>query len=327
MSGKSIVLWGVVGLVCAVLPVRAQAPAAAQLPEGNGKDAVQAYCVQCHGLNQVVNAGHTAQQWQTVVNMMINDGAKLPRDQVAMVTEYLVKNFPPKAAPSAVLIPGSVQVEIKEWEVPTPGSRPHDPLATPDGAIWYTGQMANVLGRLDPQTGDIKEYQIKTAQSGPHGLVDDKDGNIWFTANFKAYVGKLNPKTGEFTEYPMPDPAARDPHTPIFDQKGILWFTAQGANMVGRLDPKTGEVKLARSPTTRSIPTGWWSARRACRSSRSSGATRFPALIPTRWRFTNTRCPTRTRGLGASPSPAMTRSGTRTIPAATWAGWIPRPAR
>ncbi len=258
MLARRIVLVGAMGVLCAVASVRGQAPAPQQprLPDGDGKDTVQAYCVQCHGLNQVVNAGHSAEQWQTVVNMMINDGAKLPRDQVAMVTAYLAKNFPPRASPSAVMIPGSVQVDIKEWEVPTPGSRPHDPLATPDGAIWYTGQMANVLGRLDPRTGDIKEYPIKTAQSGPHGLVDDKDGNIWFTANFKAYVGKLNPKTGEFTEYPMPDPAARDPHTPIFDQRGILWFTAQGANMVGRVDPKTGEVKLAKSPTTRSNPYG-----------------------------------------------------------------------
>ena len=47
-------------------------------------------------------------------------------------------------------------------------------LATPDGALWYTGQMANILGRLDPSTGAIKEYPLKTPASGPHGLVDDK---------------------------------------------------------------------------------------------------------------------------------------------------------
>ena len=27
------------------------------------------------------------------------------------------------------------------WDVPTLGSRPHDPLATKDGAIWWTGQL------------------------------------------------------------------------------------------------------------------------------------------------------------------------------------------
>src|SRR5215471_8419017 len=98
----------------------------------------------------------------------------------------------------------SAQVSIKEWVVPTPGSHPHDPLATSDGFIWYTGQMANLLGRLDPRTGEFKEYPLKTPGSGPHGLVADKDGNIWFTADFASYIGKLDPKTGAITEYRMP---------------------------------------------------------------------------------------------------------------------------
>ena len=47
-----------------------------------------------------------------------------------------------------------IHVAIKEWRTPTPRSHPHDPLVTSDGAIWYTGQMANLLGRLDPKTGN-----------------------------------------------------------------------------------------------------------------------------------------------------------------------------
>jgi len=105
------------------------------------------------------------------------------------------------------------KVTIREYDVPTPNSRPHDPAVAPDGALWYMGQLANKLGRLDPKSGEIKEYPLKTPGSGPHGLAADKDGNIWFTANFKAYIGKLDPRTGDITEYPMPDPRARDPHS------------------------------------------------------------------------------------------------------------------
>src|SRR5581483_5690271 len=72
-------------------------------------------------------------------------------------------------------------VSIKEWDVPTPKSRPHDPALAPDGSLWYTGQMSNKLGRLDPKTGEIKEFPLKTPDSGPHGLVADRSGNIWFT--------------------------------------------------------------------------------------------------------------------------------------------------
>ena len=54
--------------------------------------------------------------------------------------QYLIKSFPERPRPAANIIDGPVQVSIKQWPVPTPGSRPHDPRATSDGSIWYTGQ-------------------------------------------------------------------------------------------------------------------------------------------------------------------------------------------
>jgi virginiamycin B lyase len=252
MTAKtSVNLIGAVCL-CFALPAWSQS----QLPDGNGKDTVRDNCIGCHSLATVTNAGHSRSDWETVLHMMVNAGAKVPDGQFAAVTDYLAKNFPEKQAPQAVVIPGSVEVSIKEWQVPTPGSRPHDPAIAPDGSVWYTGQMANVLGRFDPQTNQFKEYHLKTPMSGPHGLVADKGGNIWFTANFKGYIGKLDPKTGDVTEYPMPDPKARDPHTLLFAQNGNIYFTVQGSNMVGRLNPRTGEIKVVNSPTPKSNPYG-----------------------------------------------------------------------
>ena len=72
-------------------------------------------------------------------------------------------------------MPGPVEITIKEWDVPKPGTRPHDPLVARDGSIWYAGINLSVLGRFDPKTTQIKEYPLKP-KSGPHGLVDDKDG-------------------------------------------------------------------------------------------------------------------------------------------------------
>jgi virginiamycin B lyase len=226
-----------------------------ELPEGNGKQIVETACVACHELSQVKNAGYSLEGWRNNINMMVNIGAPVPKDQVDTVIQYLARNFPEKPKPPAVVVPGTVKVSIDEWVVPTPGSRPHDPLATPDGAIWYTGQFANVLGRLDPQTHQIREYPLP-ANAGPHGLIDDKEGNIWYAANFGSHIGKLDPKTGKVTQYPMPDPKVRDVHTLIFDQKGMMFFTAQSANTVGRFNPKTGEVKLMPSPTPKSRPYG-----------------------------------------------------------------------
>lgn len=145
---------------------------------------------------------------------------------------------------------------IREWDLPAPNSRPHDPEVAPDGALWYTAQRVNRLGRLDPETGAIKEFPLKTPDSGPHGLAADKDGNIWFTANFKAYIGKLDPRTGRVTEYPMPDERARDPHSLAFDRGGRIFFTTQNSNFVGRLDPKSGKVTLKEVPTPHALPYG-----------------------------------------------------------------------
>jgi virginiamycin B lyase len=226
------------------------------LPQGAGQELVKAACSNCHELGRVTSSGHTPQDWKTVVAMMVNVGARLQGNQIDTITAYLSENYPEKPKPAAVIIPGNADVSFQEWVVPTPGSRPHDPLADPDGSIWYTGHMANVVGRLDPKTGDIKEFHPNIEMSGPHGLTRDRDGNIWFTANFAGYIGKLNPKSGAFTEYPLPDQNAHDPHTPLFDQHGVLWFTVQSANMVGRLDPQSGAVKLVTVPTPRANPYG-----------------------------------------------------------------------
>jgi virginiamycin B lyase len=151
---------------------------------------------------------------------------------------------------------GTLTAPIKEYEVPTPNSRPHDPALAPDGSLWYTGQAANKLGRLDPATGAFKEFRLKTPHSGPHGLVADQHGNIWFTAISAGYIGMLDPKTGDVREFRPADKTEIDPHTPVFDHNGILWFTNEETNYVGRLDPATGKITLAKSPTPHAIPYG-----------------------------------------------------------------------
>ncbi len=225
---------------------------AQDLPEGAGKETVARLCGACHDVNRV-RGGYTAEGWRTVVRMMQNAEVPVPADQWATVTDYLTKNFPERPRPPANIIAGPVEVSIKLWPVPTPGSRPHDPLATRDGKIWWTGQLANKLGWVDPKTGTMKEFPLKTPLTGPHGLVEDKDGNIWFTGNHIGIIGKLDPKTGAVTEYAT---TSKDPHTLIFDKSGTLWFTAQNANTISRLDPKTGAITVLTPPTAGSRPYG-----------------------------------------------------------------------
>ena len=252
MSRNSLVSLLSAALLCCGLPAWAQKSSSGD----KGKELVDAHCNSCHALSARVGSGYDAKGWHTVVRMMTNHGVALSKDEIAPMTDYLIKTYPEKDKAAAVVVKGPLKVSMKIWNAATPGSRPHDPLATRDGALWYSGQMANVLGRVDPKTGKVREYPLKTAHSGPHGLMEDKDGDIWYTGNTGALIGRLDPKTGAVTEYPMPDPNAKDPHTLIFDKAGILWFTVQNANRIGRLDPKSGEIKLLTPPTPKSRPYG-----------------------------------------------------------------------
>ena len=239
-------------VMCAAPAYAQQAPRVAQdFPDGPGKQLLTTTCNTCHPASRV-QAGYTQEGWRTVIRMMQNFEVPIPEDQVGPLTDYLIKNFPEKPRPAAVIVDGPVHASIKQWPVPTAGSRPHDPLAAKDGAIWWTGQLASKLGRLDPKTGEVKEFPVRM-QTAPHGLKEDKDGNIWVTGNHLSLIGKLEPKTGKVTEYKT---TAKDPHTLAIDQSGIVWFTAQNANTLGRLDPKTGEIKLVTSPTPNSRPYG-----------------------------------------------------------------------
>ena len=200
MWTKSLIAVALSAVVSPVLIAQGQQDQSPVLPDGEGKEIVQSVCTKCHTLDRIVASGYTHDGWQLMVNQMISNGAKLTPEKMPTVVNYLAKSFPEKPMPTPVILTGNVEATIKEWTVPTPGSRPHDPYYAPDGMVWYSGNAANLLGRFDPKTGEFKEYHLKTPHSGPHGLVSDKDGNIWFTANQAAYVGKLDPKTGDVTE-------------------------------------------------------------------------------------------------------------------------------
>jgi virginiamycin B lyase len=235
-------------------PTRAQE--ASELPPGPGRDIVATNCTLCHDAGRILAAGHTREEWQTVIAMMRHAGAQIPAGEEGVLLDYLSAHFPPRDEPKPVILPGPVRVTFTEWTLPERGERPHDPLAARDGSLWYTAQMVNRLGRVDPATGAIREYPTGADLAGPHGLAEDREGRIWFTANFSGAIGRLDPGSGALARFPMPDPRARDPHTPVFDAHGTLWFTVQGGNFVGKLDPASGHIDLVPLPAPRSLPYG-----------------------------------------------------------------------
>jgi virginiamycin B lyase len=223
------------------------------LPAGPGQQVVQSVCTTCHQTNQITrSSGYTRDGWRELIGTMI-DLSESPQQET--ITTYLATHFPENSRRKPNLIPGSASISFKEWTVPTLGQRSRDPVQAPDGSIWWAGQWGNLIGRIDPKTGDMKEYPLPE-NAMPHSVTLDQQGNVWYTGNKNGTLGKLDPATGKVIEFKMPDPATKDPHTAVFDRNGTLWFTLQLSNMVGRLHPATGEIRLVTKKTPGARPYG-----------------------------------------------------------------------
>lgn len=238
-------------LLAAVLTLPTSALA---LPEGEGRETVEAVCSACHAVNLIErSSGYSREHWRFLASTMIDlSGDPEMEDEIL---DYLASAFPPSDNRAATAVDGPLAIRFEEWRAPTLGQRSRDPVEAPDGQIWWIGQWLDILGRLDPETGAMEEFPLPSG-ARPHSVNIGPDGAVWYTGNRNATMGRFDPATGQITEYPMPDAAARDPHTAEFDADGILWFSLQGSNMIGRLDPGAGEVRLVASPRERSRPYG-----------------------------------------------------------------------
>ena len=56
------------------VPVRAQGPAQAVLPDGPGKGLVQQNCTRCHGVDKFTGERHTREDWAEEVDVMVRYG-------------------------------------------------------------------------------------------------------------------------------------------------------------------------------------------------------------------------------------------------------------
>ncbi|MEO9969329.1 MAG: cytochrome C [Hyphomonadaceae bacterium] len=219
-----------------------------------GSATVGSLCVSCHSNRQIENtSGYTRAQWQSLIGAMVDLSAT--PDVEAATLDYLAATYPPSANRQSTLVDGPLEVGFEAWVVPTLGQGSRDPVEGPDGRYWWVGQLGNILGWINPETGEMKEYPLPEG-ARPHSVNLDANGTAWYMGNGNGTIGKLDEATGEFTVYEMPDPDARDPHTGEFDENGILWFTLQRSNMIGRFDPASGDIDLVTLPTERSRPYG-----------------------------------------------------------------------
>ncbi|TRX55746.1 lyase [Thalassomonas sp. M1454] len=146
-------------------------------------------------------------------------------------------------------------IEIKEWQVPWPNTRPRDPAIDSSGIVWFCGQSGNYIANLDPNTGKFKRFELSD-NTHPHNLIIDSKDRIWYAGNRNSHIGLLDPKTGTIEKIAMPVDTPIDPHTLVFNSQQDIWFTAQWGNKIGFLDTETKQVKLIDVGVERARPYG-----------------------------------------------------------------------
>ncbi len=114
---------------------------------------------------------------------------------------------------------------ITEYEIPTLGAGPERIAAGPDGALWFTEDGANQIGRITTD-GVVTEFSIPGSPST--GIAAGPDGAVWFTERDAAQIGRITP-AGVTTVYAIPPNEFGHPWQPsqiTAGSDGALWFTA-----------------------------------------------------------------------------------------------------
>ena len=66
------------------------------LPDGAGKRIMLNICTQCHELERVKEQPLSRDDWEVLLQTMLNEGAPLSDDDFPIILNYLAKNFGPK---------------------------------------------------------------------------------------------------------------------------------------------------------------------------------------------------------------------------------------
>ncbi len=140
-------------------------------------------------------------------------------------------------------------VTVTSFAVPA-GAHPHDVAPAADGAVWYTAQHQEALGRLDPATGETRHVPLGDG-SRPHGVIVGPAGAAWVTDSGLNAIVRVDARTLNVTRFSLPaDSGYANLNTATFDNRGVLWFTGQ-SGIYGRLDPATGAMEVFRAPRGR----------------------------------------------------------------------------
>jgi virginiamycin B lyase len=120
--------------------------------------------------------------------------------------------------------------------------------------VWYSGNTASHIGRLDPATGIIEKIPMPDPVArDPHTLIFDSQGDIWFTVQGGNFIGKLTVETREVELVSVPTKGSR-PYGIVMDSDDRPWVLEFGSNKIATVDPESMELTEIELPRAEARP-------------------------------------------------------------------------
>ncbi len=255
----------------------------ASLPGAEGQKASVRNCTHCHTLERVMRSHYDAKSWVPVLQRMSAypqlsfplmpqklvaariGGGEDPLEQKMAAwqrqAEYLTTlnlsstdtwkyQFHTHPRPHGK----ATQVIYTEYDLPQKTRQPHDVIVDSAGMAWYASFGEQILGRLNPRTGEVSEYtlpRLKAAlPTGSLALRFDKDENLWLGMQFQGGIAKFDRKTEKFQTWSLP-PELNGDYVQInqvspehIEVDGKVWLQDAGTYTVLRLDLKSGKFEV-----------------------------------------------------------------------------------
>jgi virginiamycin B lyase len=121
-------------------------------------------------------------------------------------------------------------LEFRAWPTATPDVEPHG-LVVVNGVVYYTGWVANVMGRVDPALGTTEDFPLDVSE--PH-TPTSQQGVVWFTGGGRQY-GRFDPLTSGSQLFDFPTDQS-GPYGIAPAPDGSVWVALFATNRLGRID-------------------------------------------------------------------------------------------
>jgi len=119
---------------------------------------------------------------------------------------------------------------VSEFVIPGSYTQPFSTVCAPDGAVYFTLNASNQIGRIDTASYQITTWNIPTPNSMPKGISLSSMGVCFAESNVNK-IGCLAFSGGQITETLVPV-AGASPNKLVYGPDGAVWFSEANVSYV-----------------------------------------------------------------------------------------------